>query len=207
MNDNYVSRRSKATRKAAIRREAERRKAEERQRHALCVLAIMGLLLSLGAGLIWPSDGIEQAYAVQAQPDQQCEARYGWPVREPHIERKFDGPSKPWLPGHRGVDLTVQSSAEILSPQTGIVHFTGTVAGKNVVSIRHADGIISTFEPAVTELSKGAPVIRGQVVGSVEGVSDHCGDHCLHWGLKRGENDYLDPQRYAGNQKIVLKPL
>ena len=47
---------------------------------------------------------------------------------------------------------------------------------------------------------------RRQPVGIVEGSSDHCEDRCLHWGLKRGTADYLDPQQYAGSRKIVLKP-
>ena len=72
--------------------------------------------------------------------------------------------------------------------------------------VEQRGGVTSTFEPAVTELSVGDTISRRQPVGIVEGSSDHCEDRCLHWGLKRGTADYLDPQQYAGSRKIVLKP-
>lgn len=104
------------------------------------------------------------------------------------------------------MDLVAEQGTVILSPQAGTVSSAGKVAGKDVVSVRHRGGVTSTFEPAVTELSVGDTISRRQPVGIVEGSSDHCEDRCLHWGLKRGTADYLDPQQYAGSRKIVLKP-
>ncbi len=103
-------------------------------------------------------------------------------------------------------ESVAEQGTVILSPQAGTVSFAGKVAGKDVVSVRHRGGVTSTFEPAVTELSVGDTISRRQPVGIVEGSSDHCEDRCLHWGLKRGTADYLDPQQYAGSRKIVLKP-
>lgn len=136
-----------------------------------------------------------------------CAAMYSWPVEEPRIEQRFDGPASPWLPGHRGVDLMAEQGTGIVAPKAGTVSFAGKVAGKHVVSIRHDNGVTSTFEPATTTLNVGSRVARNQSVATVEGDSDHCEDHCLHWGLRRSATDYLDPQRYTGNRKIALKPL
>jgi hypothetical protein len=90
-----------------------------------------------------------------------------------------------------------------------VVAFSGKVAGKSVVTLRHGaetGSLTSTFEPAVTTRPVGAVIAKGERFARVEGGSEHCADGCLHWGLKRGTADYLDPQQYAGSRKIVLKP-
>ena len=91
-----------------------------------------------------------------------------------------------------------------MAPADGIVSFAGQVAGKSVVSIQHA-GLVSSFEPAQTDLRAGAVLRRGEVFGIVQGLSDHCGDSCVHWGVRRGVNEYLDPARLVGDATIVLK--
>lgn len=139
-----------------------------------------------------------------------CTSRMIWPVstvRSPsQVTRRFDAPAQPWLPGHRGVDLPVTSGIEFIAPQDATVRFAGRVAGKDVVSLMLDSGLISTFEPARTRLSMGTRVQRGDVVGTVEGESDHCGDSCLHWGVRAARNDYRDPAFYVGMRLIGLKP-
>ena len=165
----------------------------------------------------WLSDEVSEAVVRAGESNRsgeigedipsRCVAMYSWPVEEPRIEQRFDGPASPWLPGHRGVDLMAEQGTGIVAPKAGTVSFAGKVAGKHVVSIRHDNGVISTFEPATTTLKVGARVTRNQAVATVEGDSDHCEDHCLHWGLRKSATDYLNPQRYTGNRKIALKPL
>lgn len=143
----------------------------------------------------------------QASP---CLVRMIWPVstvRSPsQVIRQFDASAQPWLPGHRGVDLPVTSGIEFVAPQDATVRFAGRVAGKDVVSLTLDSGLVSTFEPARTRLSVGTHVQRGDVVGTVEGESDHCGDSCLHWGVRAARNDYRDPVSYVGMRFIGLKP-
>lgn len=165
----------------------------------------------------WLSDEVSEAVIMAGENNRsgeigenipsRCTAMYSWPVEEPRIEQRFDGPASPWLPGHRGVDLMAEQGTGIVAPKAGTVSFAGKVAGKHVVSIRHDNGVTSTFEPATTTLNVGSRVTRNQPVATVEGDSDHCEDHCLHWGLRRSATDYLDPQRYTGNRKIALKPM
>lgn len=151
------------------------------------------------------------------QSDDGCTSRMTWPVDSPDVIRAFDQPSKPWLAGHRGVDLAAESGDRIIAPAEGTVSFSGSVAGKSVVSITHTGrntGLVSTFEPASSSLAVGTMVRRGQAVATVEGESDHCTDTCLHWGIKRagantsveGRTQYLDPHRYATAGRIGLKP-
>lgn len=122
------------------------------------------------------------------------------------VTAPFDLPDRPWLPGHRGVDLAASPGACLLSPAEGRIAFAGLVAGKAVVTVRHGS-LTSTYEPARTELPEGTPVRQGAPFGRVEGESDHCGDRCLHWGLLSGRGAYLDPASRLRGRRIVLKPV
>ena len=135
---------------------------------------------------------------------QSCMTGFLWPVSEPEIVRPFEAPESPWAPGHRGVDLATRTGSVLLAPADGTVSFAGQVAGKSVVSIQH-DGLVSSFEPAQTDLPKGTAVRRGETFGFVRGRSDHCGTTCVHWGVRRGVNDYLDPAGLVAGGRIVLK--
>ena len=137
-----------------------------------------------------------------------CETRFVWPLRgasQATMTAVFAPPARPWLPGHRGVDLSADTGAELVSPAQGTVSFAGRVGGKDVVSIRHGDGHgTTTYEPAVASVRVGASVRRGEPFGRVEGDSDHCGGSCLHWGLRVGDG-YADPTALTRPRRIALK--
>ena len=142
-----------------------------------------------------------------------CRRGWLWPLEPlpgdkavPQVMRPFDPPDHPWLSGHRGIDLAVQQGRRIRAPADGVITFTGSVAGKDVVSIRHGK-LTSTYEPAKSSLPAGTRLQAGTVWGKVDGVSDHCDQDCLHWGLKDGHNHYLDPGAKVGRHRIRLKPL
>lgn len=79
-----------------------------------------------------------------------CRAVWLWPVGQPAVIADFDPPDRPWLSGHRGVDLQASDGDELYAPADGIISFAGSVGGKSVVSVNHGD-LVSTFEPAHTE--------------------------------------------------------
>ncbi|MEE0941073.1 MAG: M23 family metallopeptidase [Bifidobacteriaceae bacterium] len=143
-----------------------------------------------------------------------CAAQFRWPVRNisepenensvPLIVRDFENPPQPWLPGHRGVDLETKPGTAIYAPCDGIVSFAGKVAGKDVMSIKH-QGMTSTFEPALTTLKPGDEVTAGQQIATADGMSDHCADSCLHWGVKTGEKTYINPVSLVKFRHITLK--
>ena len=104
------------------------------------------------------------------------------------------------------MDLAAEQGSSIRAPADGVIDFAGSVAGKDVVSIRHGD-LVSTYEPAQSSLPVGTRLRTGTVWGRVQGASDHCAQECLHWGLKDGQGRYLDPGARVGWHRIRLKPL
>lgn len=127
------------------------------------------------------------------------------------VVRPYDPPEKPWLPGHRGVDLAAAPGAAVASSADGVVHFAGAVAGTPTVSVMHPDGIRTTYQPVVAHVSRGESVRRGQSLGILGewgggGAGPHPLPHPgLHWGAVRGR-DYLNPLDLLSRRPIVLKP-
>lgn len=131
------------------------------------------------------------ANATAAQP-------WEWPVGPQPADlraavlRDFDPPDKPWLSGHRGVDLrTASDGAVVTSPASGIVSFAGVVVDRPVITIDHGGGLKSSFEPVSSSLVAGASVGTGDAIGSVN--AGHCAAiPCVHWGVRK-DGEYLDP--------------
>lgn len=129
-------------------------------------------------------------------------ARWRWPVPSPHtVLAPFQAPEHRYGSGHRGIDIAVpEGGAPVRAVEAGTVRFSGTVAGRGVVSVRHADGLLSTYEPVHGLMTTGSRVEAGEVLGTLEtgAAASHCtaGD-CLHLGARRG-GAYLDPLPLLG---------
>src|SRR5512141_2213169 len=82
---------------------------------------------------------------------------WSWPLSpRPAVLRVFDPPDRPWLSGHRGVDLqTAYDGAPVTSPAAGTVAFVGFVVDRPVVTIDHGNGLRSSFEPVESTLRPG----------------------------------------------------
>ncbi|ARU46381.1 M23 family metallopeptidase [Corynebacterium silvaticum] len=107
------------------------------------------------------------------------------------VLKGFKKPEYNWLPGHRGVDLDLAVGANVLAAETGIVAFSGAVAGTPTLSIDHPDGIRTTYQPVFTVLRKGDSVQVGDVIGQLAPSTN--GDPGLHWGAFTGHYDYVNP--------------
>ncbi|MDT4992540.1 MAG: hypothetical protein QOH97_2432 [Actinoplanes sp.] len=132
---------------------------------------------------------------------------YVWPLAAPHVVRPFDPPPQPWLPGHRGVDLAGAGAQEVRAAGAGTVTFAGDLAGRGVITITHADGLRTTYEPVTPAVPVGRRVVAGQPIGAL--VPGHPGcpsATCLHWGLRQGDA-YLDPLALLGRGPVRLLPL
>ncbi len=134
-------------------------------------------------------------------------SRWAWPIDgSPHVARGFEPPPRPWLAGHRGVDLTASLGTVVRAAGAGVVSFAGRVAGRGVVVVAHG-GLRTTYEPVRPTVRRGEPVGLGAALGSLEVVGGHCAPRvCLHWGLRRGET-YLDPLALLGQAPVRLLPL
>ncbi|MFC9788037.1 M23 family metallopeptidase [Rhodococcus sp. NPDC127528] len=154
------------------------------------VLGLTALVLALAApGVAAPATGFD------------------WPLRpRPAIGRPFDRPEHDWLPGHRGVDLLGGDGQPVHAAGDGLVVFAGTVAGKPVVSVDHAGGLRTTYEPVLASVRPGQRVRRGSVLGTLEPGHPDCPAACLHWGVRRGR-EYLDPLGLVRPTPVRLKPL
>lgn len=133
-------------------------------------------------------------------------ALWSWPVPPPHpIARPFIAPATPYASGHRGIDIRADEGVEVRSPADGIVHFAGFVVDRPVVSIRHAGGVLSSFEPVEPLVATGDRVERGQVIGIL--LAGHCTTPCVHLGA-RIDGEYVNPLLFLGGlEHAVLYPL
>ena len=116
------------------------------------------------------------------------------------VTRAFSGDVGRYAAGHRGVDLRAGPAAPVFSAGNGTVTFAGMVAGRPLVTIKHADLIVTEYEPVQATVVRGAVVSAGTRIGILSGTHPGCEEApCLHWGARRGDH-YVDPM-------MLLQPL
>uniref|UniRef100_UPI00194F901C M23 family metallopeptidase n=1 Tax=Micromonospora lutea TaxID=419825 RepID=UPI00194F901C len=147
----------------------------------------------------WPVGGAPQAGST---------GPFRWPVDGvPQPVRLFDPPHRPWLAGHRGVDLRASAATTIRAAGAGTILFAGMVVNRPVVTVGHANGLRTTYEPVRPAVTIGTLVPAGAPLGSLLPGHAGCpGAACLHWGLRQG-SDYLDPLALLGLGRARLLPL
>src|SRR5688572_29561263 len=154
------------------------------------LVTIVGALLALASGTAVAGTGPAEFGPVRSAVQAPL---WTWPLSGiPPVLRPFDPPPRPWMAGHRGVDLAAMAGEAVRAAGAGVVAFAGTVAGRGVVSIEHAGGLRTTYEPVVACVHIGDAVSVGQPIGDLS--AGHLGcpvAACLHWGLRRGMT-YLD---------------
>ena len=122
------------------------------------------------------------------------------------VTRPFEAPAHAYGPGHRGADLGGAPGSPVLAAGDGVVVFAGMVAGRPVVSIDHADGLRTTYEPVQPGVAAGQAVARGAPLGVLAAGHPGCPvEACLHWGLRRGAG-YLDPLALLRLPRVRLLP-
>lgn len=127
-----------------------------------------------------------------------------WPVSPLRIDAPFVEPAHAYAAGHRGVDLAASPAQPILAPADGVVAFSGSVAGRGVLTIDHGSGWVTTLEPVTDAPPAGSAVSRGAVV-AVLGSGGH-GGRALHFGVRRYDR-YIDPAGLIGGvPSAVLLP-
>ncbi|MGD8148350.1 M23 family metallopeptidase [Ornithinimicrobium sp. Y1694] len=139
--------------------------------------------------------------------DRDRTALWAWPLEpRPEIIRPYDPPAQRWLPGHRGVDLSARTDQPVLAVEAGVVTHSGEIAGVGTVSVTHADGLRSTYQPVTDRPERGTRVARGQQIGRLD-IGGHCLTRpCLHLGAKRG-SDYVDPTPLLLGVTLSLLPM
>jgi hypothetical protein len=123
---------------------------------------------------------------------------YTPPVDAP-ISDPFRAPATPYGSGHRGTEYATAAGTEVHAVADGSVTFAGVVAAKTWVTIRHADGVRTTYGPlqAITVRS-GATVHAGDVVGVTAGPL---------LLTARVDEQYVDPASlFNGPRRVYLVP-
>ncbi|UVI34868.1 peptidoglycan DD-metalloendopeptidase family protein [Brevibacterium spongiae] len=130
------------------------------------------------------------------------------PVPAMEIITAFDPPDKPWLKGHRGIDVLAEEGEPLRAPTAGEVRFAGTVAGTATLSVLTDSGHVLSFQPATTSLKKGETFSAGERIGTV-GAGGHCERSSLHIGAWPADSDkrYIDPGELFGQEQSLLLPL
>ena len=187
-------------RRAPASRRPARRRARAVARAVVAALLTTGVLVSVPTPA-WPAPapGVGARGSVPAVP-------WSWPVGAPHpVVRGFTAPEHPWSPGHRGIDVGTPAGSPVTAPDDGVVHFAGVVVDRPVLSMRHADGVLSSLEPVSSDLVAGDVVVRGQTVGTV--LPGHCAElDCVHLGA-RIDGEYVSPLLALGlGRPAVLLP-
>lgn len=126
---------------------------------------------------------------------------WSWPVAPPHsIARPFIAPATPYSAGHRGIDV-LAPDAIVTAPADGVVRFSGVVVDRPVISVDHGGGVVSSYEPVISELKKGDAVSRGDPIGEV--IAGHCSSVCLHFGV-RIDGEYVSPLTLLGDVPYAI---
>ena len=131
-----------------------------------------------------------------------------WPLSpRPAVLRRFEQPRSRWSSGHRGVDLSAVVGQPVLSAGEGVVAFSGVIAGRGVITVRHSGGLRTTYEPVDQRLASATVVHRGGRIGVISSAPGHCMPlTCLHWGAISGQT-YRDPLSLLGFGRPILLPL
>lgn len=163
---------------------------------ALAIVAV-ALLASFTAFSSGPSAG---ASTVPDPP------QWEWPLDGPRaVVDAYRAPAHAYGAGHRGVDLGSSTGARVLAPADGTVAFRGTVVDRPLLTIEHANGLVTTFEPVRSALAPGDVVSAGQEIGVVD-VGGHAPPSALHLGV-RLEGDYINPMLLFGEvPRAILLP-
>lgn len=166
----------------------------------LTVLATLTVLAPRGAATPEPHPAAARETGIR-------ESAWAWPLTpQPQVERLFERPPSRYGPGHRGINLASQPGQRVLAVADGVVTHSGMVAGRGTVTVRHPNGIASTYEPLDERVTQGTAVATGDLLGVIA-AGNHCADtSCLHLGARLGE-DYLDPMLLLSRVRIVLLPL
>ena len=124
---------------------------------------------------------------------------YAPPVDAP-VTDPFRPPTSPYGPGNRGLEFGTAPGTVVGAAADGTVTYAGVVAGRRWVTIRHADGVRTTYGPLDTiSVAVGGRVARGQPIGTTTDA--------LTFTARIGEA-YVDPASLfdGGPPRVRLVP-
>ncbi|MFS0852221.1 M23 family metallopeptidase [Microbacterium sp. 179-I 3D4 NHS] len=181
------------------------------RRRTLCALLLVLLCCSVAAppGLAAATTVSAGAGSMEGLPRRPASERqdgWRWPLDGPRtVVEPFRAPAHAYGAGHRGIDLAASSGRPVRAPAAGVVAFCGVVVDRPVLTIEHAGGLVSTFEPVESPLRAGDPVAAGEEIGTVASGGHATIGH-LHLGV-RVDGEYINPLLLFGAvERAILLP-
>lgn len=111
------------------------------------------------------------------------------PVEAPVLD-PFRAPTTPFGPGNRGIEYATPAGTTVTVVADGVVTFAGAVAGSLHVTVRHDDGVRTTYSfLARIDVVAGQRLRQGDPVGITAGP--------FQLGARRGDA-YFDPASLFG---------
>ncbi len=171
----------------------------------MCRLALTAMVGVFGfaPGNAFAASAVDAGAAVPTTPPGAASIggtpQYRPPVDAPIID-PFRPPPHRYGPGNRGLTYGVVPLTPVRSAAAGTVIFAGPVAGALHVTIRHADGLRTTYS-----FLASISVVVGQVVdgGAPVGRSGEV----FHFGVRTPDGTYLDPELlWSGRWEPRLVP-
>ncbi|MEO6728592.1 MAG: M23 family metallopeptidase [Candidatus Dojkabacteria bacterium] len=108
--------------------------------------------------------------------------------------------SQPFWAGHNGVDLAGSYGCPIVAAADGVVDYVGwsNYGEGNMVRIYHGNGVYTSYYhgSGYGNISAGQHVGAGEVILYVGTTGYATGPH-LHFGLRLGANNFIDPRPYV----------
>lgn len=99
--------------------------------------------------------------------------------------------------GHWGVDLETEVGVSVSAAASGVVTFSGVVAGNSTISIDHGGGLKTSYSfLSHRGIVRGSWVDRGSQIGL---SGQHDGAAALHFSVRIG-GVYVDPDDFLGCQ-------
>ncbi|HEY8525128.1 MAG TPA: peptidoglycan DD-metalloendopeptidase family protein [Acidimicrobiales bacterium] len=118
------------------------------------------------------------------------------PVDGPVVD-PFRPPPGPYGPGNRGLEYDTEPGAPVRASAAGTVVFAGPVAGSRHVTVRHADGVRTSYSYLATiSVALGQRVEQGDRLGTA-------GER-LHFGARMGDA-YFDPALLFGADPVAVE--
>src|SRR3954464_12590745 len=111
---------------------------------------ITAVVVALSSSIVFAAPAAAQAASVEYSP----------PVDAP-VSDPFRPPASPYGPGNRGIEYATTPGSPVAAAADGTVVFAGYVAAKQWITVRHADGVRTTYGPmADVSVVSGATVQR-----------------------------------------------
>lgn len=129
---------------------------------------------------------------------------FQWPVRG-RVISDFGS----YASGQRndGINIAAAYGEPIRAAADGTVSYSGNELKSygNLVLLRHSNGYVTAYAHAEHFIvEKGDHVARGQVIGYVGSTGDVPGPQ-LHFELRRGARDPIDPRSMLGSQRVASR--